>query len=132
MTTTPTYAETRGEQPFDWNAFLLAALTTPPTDQQWEEAGKRAEQWTTCACGNQCAILERDMDGCPTDDMLAHIGGRSGFYGAIERKDAPLALHYLCLIELHASYLIEIELGKQAVSAGAARQSAATVREKLS
>lgn len=104
-----TYAEKKGEKPFNWNEALNKK------DIDWEELNDKAQDWTTCACGNQCAVLPRGLNGEPEDEILAELGDQQGFAGAIENKNAKLALHYLKLIEIHSAYLIneikeEIEL----------------------
>ena len=73
--TQTTYAESEGERPFDWNAFLDMAEHNGEVDYvEMEEASALANSWVTCACGNQCAALPRDEDGTPEDDLLKLLG----------------------------------------------------------
>jgi|SRR6185437_10517233 len=73
-----TYAETQGKAPLDWNAFLAKESYTY---DQLTDARNRASSWVTCACGNQCDIIPRDLDGAPIDAALDDLG--SSFYNAI-------------------------------------------------
>lgn len=101
--TTPTYAEAKGSAPFDWYAFLRQ----PQIDEdEWTSAIERARNWTTCACGNQCAVIPRHREGEPKDDVLAHLGGADGFLQSIKDHDQEGALNLLDLIEARSTYLI--------------------------
>lgn len=100
-----TYSEEEGKEAFDWNKALSAKNISNET---WEFLEKKARSWTTCACGNQCAILPRMVSGRPVDYLLATLGGNDdGFYGAILRRDKVEASHLLRLIEMRSAYLIK-------------------------
>jgi hypothetical protein len=99
---TNTYAEAKGATPFDWPRFLKQRTITP---RKWTNATKRAAHWTTCACGNQCAIIPRHQGGCPTDDTLAELGAR--FYNAIAEHEKDRALSLLRAIEARSTTLIK-------------------------
>jgi len=64
------YAEQKGKEIFDWNAFFKKKTYTL---KELRAATIRSGNWVTCACGNQCAILERD-DAEPTDERLRYLG----------------------------------------------------------
>lgn len=66
-----TYAESRGEKPFDWNAFLKNESYTV---DECKEADGLARHWVTCACGNQCDVIPRGITGAPKDFWLRHFG----------------------------------------------------------
>lgn len=101
-----TYSETKGNEPFDWRAFLnQEAISEADAD----DAKRRAQSWVTCACGNQCVIIPRDSLGSPVDEILRKVGGDDGFYGAIKRQNWNQAKHFLDLIEIHSAYLIHKE-----------------------
>lgn len=68
-----TYAKQKGK-PFDWNKFLDKAITKGVTASEQSKAEKLAGDWVTCACGNQCSILEREGDGEPVDSELNTLG----------------------------------------------------------
>jgi hypothetical protein len=104
MKPTATYSETVGEKPFDWNKFLNKARIT---EKDWDDATARAHKWTTCACGNQCAVIPRDEIGKPDDELLVTLGGDDGFYGAIQNKNVAEAKQFLAMIEVRSSYLIQ-------------------------
>ncbi len=99
--TLPTYTETQGAKPFDWHAFLAKQSHT---DDEWHEAVNLAGGWVTCACGNQCAALERNPDGSPEDTHLYLLGEAFGAY-ILERK-LPDARETLDLIERRSALLL--------------------------
>lgn len=76
-----TYAESQGEQPFNW----LAALKPGLTYEQLLTLKNLSGSWPTCACGNQCNVIPRwtikDYDendhniyGQPKDPVLSGLG----------------------------------------------------------
>lgn len=67
-----TWAEKKGRKPFNWLEALESV--TPTQDQTLGILKAKAGDWPTCACGNQCAILERYVDGEPKDPILAQLG----------------------------------------------------------
>lgn len=111
-----TYAETVGEVPFDWNLFLA----DPPLADTREhlEACTRAQYWTTCACGNQCAIIPRENTdavgssrrGSPSDGTLNGLGHQ--FYRFICGANWRDARTTLAAIEARSAVLIREELAK--------------------
>jgi len=101
-----TYSETRGEQPFDWRAFLNQETIS---DDDAEAAKLRAKEWVTCACGNQCSIIPRRSCGTPHDHTLQDLGGDRGFFGAVKSKNWEEAIQFLDLIEVRSAYLIRKE-----------------------
>jgi hypothetical protein len=82
MTENKTFAEAQNEKPFNWNEFLAKDKFT---SDEINAAFWLAKNWTTCACGNQCAVIPRESDGRPKDRILAGFGIR--FLYAIERMD---------------------------------------------
>lgn len=105
-----TYAEVSGAQPFDWRKALIDADDNGLTKRQWEDLSEWSAGWPTCACGNQCAILERDMNGQPLDMELRNSG--LNFYAAIEEGNYKDALLILDRIEARAAVLVKEELAK--------------------
>lgn len=63
---------------FDWNQFFNH---TTYTKDDLYMAVTMAMQWTTCACGNQCSVIPRDVNGAPKDSVLSQLG--VDFYGCI-------------------------------------------------
>lgn len=105
MIATETYAQQHGKQPFDWNA----ALSDPPDEYDWTKLDhlyNLAADWVTCACGNQCAVLPRDWNGCPRDLMLAHLGDE--FMHCISDRDWPQARTTLARIEARSAELLAL------------------------
>lgn len=105
-----TYAETKGHAPFDWNKALDEALFQEPDDATHHALSARAKAWTTCACGNACAIIPRYQSGSPKDDMLGDLG-RHFFIRVFYRRwdDAKATLRR---IEERSQALITEELAK--------------------
>jgi hypothetical protein len=68
-----TYAEKKKEKTINWSKFLKQKCEdmheNEVTQRRWD-----AEDWVTCACGNQCAIIPRDMDGVPKNRKLRELG----------------------------------------------------------
>jgi hypothetical protein len=99
-----TYAETKGEKPFDWNAFLDAAEAGEITNIEHREAERLAGDWVTCACGNQCAAIPRRAGGSPEDHELWDLGG--SFALQIERQKYDRARGVLKAIEARSAALL--------------------------
>lgn len=100
-----TYSETVGEKPFDWWHALDHPQEFPP-----DYLADKAAEWTTCACGNQCAIIPRTTYGDPIDQLLMWSGAK--FYSDVENQhweDAKLTLRR---IEARSAILIAEELAK--------------------
>lgn len=100
-----TYAEMCGVEPFDWQTFLIR---NDISEEEWNEAERRAGDWITCSCGIQCASLPRADNGCPEDFVLITLGGERGFFKAIKDRDNRAALHFLDLIEKRSAYLLTL------------------------
>lgn len=96
-----TYAESRGREAFDWN---LALERRKISEHEWEEMEELASKWTTCACGNQCSIIPRGINGGPEDEHLSLLGQR--FLSLILIRSKRKALACLNEIELRSAELI--------------------------
>ena len=97
------------------------------SEQEWKAAKVQAGGWTTCACGNLCAIIPRNSEGKPYDKLLANLGGNysegiEGFSYCIEKRDKEAAKNILALIEVRAAYLIKKEKERIIKEFDAARQ----------
>jgi hypothetical protein len=97
-----TYSKTRGEEPFDWNKFLARKRIN---SEQWLDAANLAGSWVTCACGNQCKIIPRDIDGEPKNPLLRRLGTR--FYHDIQDEDKAGARATLKRIEAQSAIVIK-------------------------
>jgi hypothetical protein len=98
-----TYAETQGQQSFDWNKFL----ENPPEKGSEEhlDACDLAEAWVTCACGNLCDIIPRSpLGGCPIDDELESLG--IAFNHSIQDARYYVAKEILAKIERRSEEII--------------------------
>lgn len=96
------YTERRGEKPFDWNKFLNKENIT---DEEWEHAAGLSSDWITCACGNLCDIIPRNVAGCPEDDILYTLG--IDFDNSIDFKQITRAKKTLHKIEERSAFLIK-------------------------
>ena len=96
-----TYSELRHVEPFDWKAFLSKKEVT---DQEWRAAKELSENWVSCACGNQCAVIPRGPRHRPLDDMLASLGYQ--FHELIEERNVPDAQQVLGDIEARTAFLL--------------------------
>lgn len=99
-----TYAESQGYAPFDWNKALDREHIS---GEQWIEMEMKAEQWVTCACGNQCDAIPRHEFGEPLDAALSTLGGSDAFLRAIYDRDANQAKVWLSLIEFRAAQILQ-------------------------
>lgn len=109
------YCEVIGNEPFDWNEFLIKKEYTY---QELYQAWIEASSWVTCACGNQCSDIPRDAFGCPKDEELDRLGVRFTSYihsmtqehGAQRMYDfegmRAEAIATLTLIELRSAYIL--------------------------
>lgn len=116
-----TYSEQCGIPAFDWHL----ALDNPAIYEDGELAMK-AEEWTTCAVGNQCAIIPRnprttddwrdikDAPNRPCDDQLANLG--IDFYDQVDDGRWDAAKETLAKIEARSAILIAEELQKRNAS----------------
>lgn len=89
------YSEQLAGFAFNWFEFLNDCLRG--TDSISEGIVLRAGSWVTCAVGNQCDKIQRDIDGEPYDNELARLG--VDFYYVI--RDA----HYLSPKQEHLTAL---------------------------
>lgn len=100
-----TYAEEEGVEPFNWHAFLELAIEDAITGQESLDAIDEAEDWVTCACGNQCALIPRDPNhGSPLDEKLRELG--VNFMLAIGSCDYQGAKIILTRIEQRSSEIL--------------------------
>jgi hypothetical protein len=103
-----TYAESQQEPIFNWNDFLQRAVEDKLSEGEQENAKELAGDWVTCACGNQCSILDRHGDGEPTDTMLYHLGLE--FDNHIRFKEYDTAIETLKQIEIRSTTLLQEKL----------------------
>jgi hypothetical protein len=112
----PTYAEVQGARPFDWYAFLAK-----PTHHQdeWHLATNLAGEWVTCACGNQCSAIPRELCGAPQDEQLYELG--CAFARQILAEDVAAARLTLDFIERRSALLLTVQAalaGKECTNCG--------------
>jgi len=95
-----TYAESRGEKPFDWNKAL-----ENPSDYPSGYLSELSGSWVTCACGNQCdVILRSEEEGCPEDPILCKLG--VDFNNCIDSRFWNSAKQVLAQIEERSAFII--------------------------
>lgn len=109
-----TFTETLGLPAFDWRYALKH-----PEKYNHGLLMEKARKWTTCACGNLCAIIPRrrynggdgdGADGIPVDPILAGLG--TEFYWRVRAGDWDVAEWVLDAIEERSGDLIKVELAK--------------------
>ena len=112
-----TYAESQAKKPFNWYTYLdkLIANKTDivkeeknPSSPFMKEFHKRvgdAYNWTTCACGNMCDIIDREEDGAPSDSKLYDLGVE--FPEVLEDGNWKMARKILDKIEARSAILIQ-------------------------
>lgn len=135
-----TYAESQGKRAFNWNKFLDKKKFS---SKELYAAKLRAKSWVTCACGNQCSILDRDEnDGEPRDielaalgrefyqkiikmhsanNMMNRISSGNNYYRAQLKVNRISAIRFLKKIEKRSAVVIKEELkslGKRATLYG--------------
>ena len=74
------YSEAHSKWIYDWPTIiddLEAGLYDKKTTMECLDA---VVSWPTCACGNQCASLPRDVNGKPSDSHLEVLGDRFATY----------------------------------------------------
>lgn len=97
------YCELRNVAPFNWEK----ALNNPPPRSSCEhkKLSNLAYSWVTCACGNQCEQLPRDMDGVPLDYTLESLG--MDFAVAVETYEFDTALTIMDNIEKRVGEILK-------------------------
>lgn len=101
-----TYTIAKKKTPFDWNDFLDRAMKNETSFKERTKAVQLASSWVTCACGNQCDIIDRDSyDGEPMDENLSDLGMM--FYHYVEDSEWKEAKKILKKIEKRSAKLIE-------------------------
>lgn len=103
----------------DWNKFLDRPFDEI-TNEEWDNASKKASSWVTCACGNLCDIIPRKKlaeeyntpdYGRPLDTSLSILGAR--FYTHISLRDLERSKKVLAEIEKRSAVLIKDIRDKQ-------------------
>lgn len=100
----PTYTEVQGVPPFDWHAFLAQPNHH---DDEWHLATNLAGEWVSCACGNQCSAIPRELCGAPQDEQLYELG--CAFARQIMGKDMPAARLTLDFIERRSALVLAVQ-----------------------
>ena len=108
-----TYAESKNREPFNWNEFLDKAIANPDNidPDLHMKARHSSSSWVTCACGNQCEIIERGYLGKPEDEHLSHLCYL--FDDQINDKEYVNAKETLKEIEKRSAYLLSKIANKQ-------------------
>ena len=91
---------------FDWIDTLQQLKTNPViTTSQYEILIRKAGNWPTCACGQLCKALPKEVFGEPEDQKLQTLGMK--FYGQVERQEWCLALETFYKIECRSAELLK-------------------------
>lgn len=91
---------------FNWLAVLKDLAAGAPCDGELRaRLNDRANRWPTCACGQLCASLPRNLsDGSPVDSELHTLG--SLFCGFVHGRSWIAAIETFRQIEERADYLL--------------------------
>ncbi len=68
------YCIAQGADEFNWHQFLTEITFINRRGLLMEAAVNRAQNWVTCAVGNQCARIPRGELGEPLDRILVRSG----------------------------------------------------------
>lgn len=107
------YSVSKGKEYTNWWAELTILKELKEKGQEnWTEEEQsyvenlqnQAEDWVTCACGNECAIIPRTYDG-PDDYELNDLGCE--FSSNIDDLDIEAAVSTLDAIENRSAELIK-------------------------
>ena len=90
---------------FNWYTELNKAIKTEPSEEIYLDLEERAHHWVTCACGELCKTIPRNLDGKPEDSYLFHTGVY--FSKCILNKNWPKALILLNNIEIRTAELLK-------------------------
>jgi hypothetical protein len=90
------YVESKKHEPFNWFEFLSKENYSYG---ELSSALFLSKNWITCACGQQCSVIERLPSGEPKDYYLAYLG--QIFHNAIK------GMHYFHQLELRPDDLEE-------------------------
>lgn len=116
MDSSASFCEALGKKPFDWNEFLEKAISKSISEEEYNKACKLSGSWVTCAVGNQCAIIPRDLRSpmpAPIDDQLGFLGGI--FHCCIVDREYLEARHILGKIEIRSAQIIS-QIRKEVVN----------------
>ena len=105
------FAESRGEDVFDWNKFLDEAIAGKDMEEELlKKAHRYANSWVTCGCGQLCAVLPRKHiePYAPLDPILESSG--TLFSKLIVGHKWADAKWVLQDIERRSAYLIPIAI----------------------
>ena len=90
---------------FNWYTELNKAIKSEPDEETYEDLKTRALSWVTCACGQLCKALPRNLKDKPLDRQLATFG--IDFAACIYIKKWADSLAILDHIEARTTVLLQ-------------------------
>ena len=87
---------------WDWYAYLDASKEIK--ENFFLDAAELAGAWTTCACGQFCDVLPKNLDSSPEDIDAFELGLQ--FYECIKQEDWYEAKITLDKIEKRTAFLL--------------------------
>ena len=90
---------------WDWNEYLNAS--NEDKANYYNEAKDRASNYATCACGEVCKVLPKDVADVPLDNKLRFLG--LSFYDTIIDMNFDKAKIILEDIEARTKFLLTQE-----------------------
>lgn len=104
-----TYCEDKSyTHPANWNARIQIGKGRNMSAFERMLWSHEASSWVTCAVGNLCSVIPRDMFGAPCDNYLRFLGQQ--FSGAIHEDKFEEAGHILEKIEKRSGEILK-EMG---------------------
>ncbi len=94
----------RKPKQFNWLTFLKAAIKKEPSEAQWKMVWEKSKQWPTCACGQLCREVPRNVLGSPEDRTLHELG--LNFGEDVYWRNWPVALETFNKIEKRTAELL--------------------------
>ena len=91
----------KNEEIFNWDDFLNK---DDITQLEWEKASVMAAKWPTCAVGDQCKDIPRNVHGMPKSKTMQNLG--VSFYRSIIDQEINKAKFYMQQIEIRSSQII--------------------------
>ena len=88
---------------WDWYVFLNSSKEIKGKFK--EDAIELASGWATCACGQVCDVLPRELCGSPIDSIASMLG--LNFFYQIQQRRWIVAKKTLDKIEARTTYLLK-------------------------
>ncbi len=99
-----TLCQVEEKKSINWNTIIANKLAGKRVRFSQDVLNELAGSWVTCACGNQCDVIDRNSWGEPYDDQLRDLG--YNFTSNVEDENWKEAKRNLAAIERRSTVLI--------------------------